>query len=467
MFNCCKKSFYHYVCIKCAGIFHKSCVSSDAIQLIGNQKIICSDCDCHPNDATQDNSVENLERTINDLSEDNLNKQYFIDKIKSDNQFILHEAVTREKELNDTISDYQRHIDDLKQKVKDMENELSMYAKSTADVTTQTSVVSDFVSVDTDIPMQLVISKNALDSIEATPNNKSVSTVTDLSIQQLEICSSRIPGSNKSTQVDFPQSPNSMVGLSMTNHIKDYRSSGLSLMDELVAIEGVTDNNSTKVKSMPRILLLCDDLGMGLREKLERLLGCHQIMSVIKPHATMKNLIESVDSLSQDFTVNDFLVIVGGQHDLSKGQFPSFKFINQKLRNCTSTNIIFTSVPYGCDSAINDTIYKYNCKLNDYLSRLNRITQGLVMYHEINNVKSKINKHLIVRGLAEVIDAKRTLNQRKSLIFINTVPKDSTTCNLSVNNCIPVSLNRGSKNIDDSQCVNNFLYPRLSQLSLM
>ena len=123
---------------------------------------------------------------------------------------------------------------------------------------------------------------------------------------------------------------------------------------------------------------------------------------------------------------------------------PSFSFICNKLKLCTHTNMLFTSVPYITNSFLkNKHIYKYNEKLNDFLIKFNNCTKGLVQYVEVNSPKFKFFNHkLVASSVKNIVINIKSMN--KTLKFINIVNKNINsvqmeTINLDLVDDLPTS----------------------------
>lgn len=244
---------------------------------------------------------------------------------------------------------------------------------------------------------------------------------------------------------------------------------------------------------MKEILLLADQLGKGMNSILRRTIKNCTVTSVIKPGASLSAVMANMHNLSKHLTKSDVIIVMAGQNDLLNGSFPSFKIICENLKKCSHTNIIFSSVPYTKSININNSIFKYNCKLNDFIVKLNKVTEGNVKYYEINKETYKINKNTYTNDISDIINKHSFLP--KSLIFVptstniqtedcsfNIQQNEETLCvdrssaediveiieltspNTSTTNNAP---NLTSDEASTIQINNSFLYPRLSQISLV
>lgn len=83
-FHCCKThTFIHYVCVNCFKIYHKKCLLrfQNKIAYLGGHKINCC-IDSITNCDETNNSI--LEKTINELAEENMQKNHFLNKLKKE-----------------------------------------------------------------------------------------------------------------------------------------------------------------------------------------------------------------------------------------------------------------------------------------------------------------------------------------------------------------------------------------------
>lgn len=179
--------------------------------------------------------------------------------------------------------------------------------------------------------------------------------------------------------------------------------------------KSVIKNKFSKSK---QLLILADELGKGLNMSLRKYekLQNYEISSFIKPNATLTSVMQGMDKSTMNFTIDDYVLVMGGSNDIKNRAYPSFKNICVQLKKCNHTNIIVSSIPYSKNDVINNYIFKFNSKLNELIRRLNRVTEGNIIYYEINNTmpKKKLN---IANNIADTVtNAKNT----KGLIFIPT-----------------------------------------------
>lgn len=203
--------------------------------------------------------------------------------------------------------------------------------------------------------------------------------------------------------------------------------------ESLIHTKQVTNDLETNMQDVykspsnkHKILILNDDCGRYCSRLLTkyRELDSYEVTSIIKPGALLSQVIENMDNLCRDFTLNDYIIVVAGSNDVNKNRTPSFRFICNKLKLCTHTNILFTSIPYKkqsmYNSLINKHIYKYNSKLNEFLTKFNNYAEGNFSYLEINPHESqKFTIESMVLKIKSFMCCAKYL-PKKNLKFIHT-----------------------------------------------
>lgn len=228
----------------------------------------------------------------------------------------------------------------------------------------------------------------------------------------------------------------------------------------------------TSNKTVNQILILGDDLSKNVVLKLKKKLcdSKYKISAIVKPGALLHQVIENMELLTKNFTINDYVIIVGGSNDIDSKTTPSFRTICKKLKLCTHTNVIFSSVPFFKNNyknyLKNSHIYKYNVRLNEFLFKFNKCVEGQTRYMEINNNNtSKQIRGEILEGIINILNKPF---QRNNLRFIKTSEvyseKDKTQKD---ENVATIHVCCGDNTEESENGTDNFLYPRLSQMSLI
>lgn len=135
-----------------------------------------------------------------------------------------------------------------------------------------------------------------------------------------------------------------------------------------------------------RVLILCDELGRGIGEIMCSHLKDCKIETIIKPGACYNSVIEDIIGLTRNFTLRDYVVIIAGTNDFLRYKRPLFKQITSKVKFCTHTNIIFTSVPdLHLGNGTRNSVRKFNTKLGEYTNVLDRYGEGRVSFVDISS----------------------------------------------------------------------------------
>lgn len=469
-YKCCKsKQFIHYVCTKCFSVFHKSCLLSrykSQVSFIEENKIICCKDEDESYQSEQDAEKSLLEKTISELSGDSEMKSKYIHKLKTEYKLIVDEASKMEEEMNRLIKDQEKIIHDLQEEIRHINKNTKHSKKTLKNVSSQTRNV--------------------------TKNTRSVSTNTKSSIKFTSGVEENYVNAGTQTFINL-KSNEDMVDKS----ISDLQSQ----------IKPAKHNNSLKLPdnsiNKHKVLLLCDDYGRNINKIMHNMLlsGEYHIETIIKPGASFHQVIENIDLLTVNYGIYDYIIIIAGSNNFNKNhKYPSFRNIWEKIKQCSHSNIIITTVPYR-NSKVDKFIYKFNKKLSDFVWKLNKYVPGKVNIVDVNNKISKFeisnmivtsmfsktndknlvfvemnNNHSIHVQSAETIDVDaqetfslsqdNTCDKSKNLMYELMTSNDTTSLNHSVNDLFFVN-NTSVDNLSIVNNDNNFLYPRLSQLTLM
>lgn len=400
-FKCCKtKQFIHFVCIKCCGVYHKCCVYKfkSKIRFVKDNKLICCGDDSYTSELDEEKDL--LEKTINDLSEDSERKDKYIRKIITASEEFSQEASKREEELLEIIKQQENAI----QELNELLNRLKLSTAKTK--SSEVGIQTNFI------------------------NNKNASTITDhMSYSGPE----KITQITQSTQTcKKPKKP------SAEQHLKNKRQKPDIDSTIPLVVQGSTKNSNLNIElaesiktcnpnvsvktTKKKILLLTDDENITWQMRRLIDLNKYEVISVRKPGARLNQVLENFESLVKGFTLQDYIIIIGGRNDIDKNETPSFRFICKKLKLCSHTNTLFASIPYYKNaSERNKHVYKFNYKLNDFLCKFNNYTEGFLKYIEINDDNSiRVNRNRVATLMVEAIFSNKNKNIHKKLIFIHT-----------------------------------------------
>lgn len=436
-FKCCKnKQFLHYVCVKCYGIYHKCCLPKhkEKIKFIEENKLLC----CEESNSTSENDeISLLEKTISDLTEDSEQKNKYIQKIRAEHKAFLIEATKREEELLELLQQQEEKISELNVCITELKKSVRTSHCTTSTISTQTMHFD---------------------------NTKNCSTSTDLSMQNLNflISDKKLTVSTKSKEA---QKPNDKIQV-QTN--LDSREN-----------ENCLNRNDKGKKN--QILILSDenDINWQIRKILD--LQLYETMSIKKPGALLDQVMENIEILTKNFTFHDFVIIIGGSNDIKNKRIPLFRSICNKLKLCSHTNILFASVPYVENKQnSNRLIYKFNTKLNDFLSKFNNYTEGVIKYVEINIEHCrKFRKSMVADQIFNTMSSAKYMI--KNLTFIKTsdhINYDELNLSQTTEPSAPTSkatsptitaVPSGAPDVliieEEKNPSSNFLYPCLAEIS--
>lgn len=443
-YKCCQKLFTsYYVCTQCHEIIHRNCVTTGkykgTLNIIKGNKVNCCtreviDLEKSISIIEEKNTV--LEETLNELSLDSNLKTKHIDKLKREHETLLNEASIREDELNKIISENENTIYELKEHIKKMKLDLSAYTNKV------------FSSGGTQTEMAF---RNAATTTEiSTPSEPS-----------------QIEPMSRTVMTSKSEAPTVPV---LTRTIRSVLSVD---PDQTLSQSPLCQEAEGKRKN---ILVLSDNFGYNVNQLLSNRLNSkdYQVQCIYKPGARFKNVIEDIENLSCNFTLNDHIVIMAGSNNFSNASdYPKCRELWNKLKLCPNTNFTFVGVPYNNDQSQNRLIYKFNKNLNRFLYKLDSCLPSFFGYIDVNVGFGTLSK----KKLGNLVHDKIILGNNalpKNLILINTNQntENTTTDNSVVNGNVtkvlaPNVIETNISPIENSllNVQRNFLYPRLSQMS--
>lgn len=169
-----------------------------------------------------------------------------------------------------------------------------------------------------------------------------------------------------------------------------------------------------------RVLILCDESGRRLNEVLNKCLKDRNVKVELfrKPGAWFSGVVEDIQALTKDYTLDDHVLIMAGVNDFRNGRYPLFKTINDKIvRSCSNTNVLLASVPNVTSVRLNRRICRFNTKLREYSSRINAYTQGKFEFLDVTSSGgAKLSKRVVAGRAADIVCKKV---HSGNLIFIN------------------------------------------------
>lgn len=387
-FKCCGKVFSsYYVCTQCHEIIHKSCVTGgkykQKFDVIKGHKISC--CGTVNQDMEQslimmEEKNSALEETISELVTDNQHKSKHMERFKKEHEYFLNEASIREEEFNKIIAENEETIKKLLKDITVLKSEITKFAhKEYSTISTQTTI---------------------------EVRNKSTMIETHIEPVELRAVKSQYLIEDMPILVNIPSEA------VMSNDNKSNR-----LTDKQVSHDTPVGDRKSE------ILILGDDHARNLQNSLNKNVGSitenYKITSILKPGAPMKNLIENMDILAKNFTFRDYIILIGGSNDLLSYKFPSFKLLLTKLKACAHTNIIILSVPFSKNNFVNYNIMNYNYKLNEFVHKFGRFSEGKVTFIDFSSKKCvRYSMAKISKQIFSAISDK--CKYSRNLIFVQT-----------------------------------------------
>lgn len=105
-------------------------------------------------------------------------------------------------------------------------------------------------------------------------------------------------------------------------------------------------DNNTADKQKHKVLILADQQGRGIQAALQKLLGTeYKVVSHFKPAARLGEVISNVNLCTQEFTKEDYIIILAGMNDSDPREASSLLYYY--LSRSHHSNIIICEVPYN------------------------------------------------------------------------------------------------------------------------
>lgn len=477
----------------CNNVFHKSCLHrfKNQITFVKENKIIC--CNDLKDTSYKSGGEESiLEKTIHELTDDAVFKTQYINKLKSEHEIFVRDALMAEEEMNELIKNKDELIKQLNKKLEILSKKYMRDNETTKTIATQT--------------------ENQVINLSVANSNKYTRGVED------KYSTSGKYGTNNLTSKIKTHSGNcELTEISNTKTGVSYVEPKTNVKTNLTQNKKTNTDIQTVSPSNKRVLILSDDIGRNVNKILSNNLKNenYYIESILKPGATFQQVVENIDTATRSYTSQDNIIILAGSNNFNKvKRYPLFKDIWDTVKKCSHLNITVATVPYSNNYRLNKFINKFNNKLIAFISKIDNYVPGKISLLNLGNSFSfNLKKNVICHEILKII---RYKNNIKNLTFINVKcsldSEDNSDCinvynvedsftdvgytnnnngNLNdLNTCAhpsPESINAGDllmptsiinaigneKNLSiqsnnrHNSCSDNFLYPRLSQLILM
>ena len=404
-YKCCKnKELHNYCCVSCNNIFHKSCIERKTIIIIDKHKIYCSKKCAEKNDEKEINSLK--------LTIDQLNLE-----IKERDNYIKIQKYTSQVFEDDVIeieNHYNIEIKNQKEKIKVLEEKLLDESKKKMEANIAACLNCDNMIKDCEILKNKIKKLKALNTrlqkkldiheLKSSQLQDEITELKDMKAQTEEnIINKTKSNDDILTQTGKETNINpdiiEIIDTDLENIAIEENVPSLRNYQNPEVENQINVNTTTPSELSRKMLLLCDDYGRELGSQLFKHFhrNIFTMETIVKPGASFSGVIEDIESLTKNYTLLDYVVIVAGSNDFINRRYPLFRIINKKIKQCTHTNIIFTSVPYNKNKKLNSYIYKFNTMLSEYIFRLNKYSEGYIQLIDINNVKGiKKSNHEIL-----------------------------------------------------------------------
>lgn len=420
-FRCCKtKIISCYVCKTCFGVYHKSCLTKKkgAIHFISGNIINCCNNDASPD--TEQEEISSLEKTINELNDDSINRERYIKKLKDEHESFLKEAVKSELELNSLVQQQEKTIKEMQDKIANMHEEISKYKVLTKNCGTQT--------------------------INKEMQNQATCTSTDLPYRQ----------TSGQTSGEYINQSNRNAD---TNKIRDFDVSIENIRKNRVKDVTKTDSNLVR----KNILLISDQNGRYMADSLRRQAGDkYLIHSILKPNSCGSELMHTTIANCKKYNKTDIIIL------WSKNYITNINMLKNRLSNNERTpHLIFITEPYRYDVRnANRVIYNSNLALTKYLHEVKMSHNKIECNGIIKRMNYNIDGYSLKRS-AKWYLSKALLQHIETYFNLNRINTHTTYQDASPT--IHQLLQTQIFDLQQQTCEekDDFLYPRLSQMSLI
>lgn len=161
-----------------------------------------------------------------------------------------------------------------------------------------------------------------------------------------------------------------------------------------------------------RTLLLADSHGRELTHILQDHFGSSmQATAMLKPGAGLQNITRDIQKLTQNFTKNDVVILIGGTND----ELVNFNFtvIDHLINSTMHTNVLLASVPYRYDDRNrNYSIYQFNKRLMERIAPVDHIHYIDINYNMTRAEYTRHGLHFNNKGkilIGEIFNKKLSL----------------------------------------------------------
>lgn len=256
------------------------------------------------------------------------------------------------------------------------------------------------------------------------------------------------------------------VNETTNNHIINSKSKEKCMNNKLKCKPNITLNKNTQlIKNREKVLILADSHGRDLCQHVTNqwMSTNKYISSIIKPNATLCNVVDNLNNLVQNFNKNDIVIVIGGTNDKIIGNedtlLNKFKDI---IDNTQHTNLVLAGLPLRhLEPEASDSVDNINFDLqvisqgknHVWYLPLDKLPRHMYTRHGFHfNRKGKRKIASLLRETIQDIDEEIAVNEERKLMSQD--PVENTVCygttSASIQDSIQDSLQTISVNDLDS-----------------
>lgn len=402
-YKCCrKKEFTGLICVVCLGVYHPSCLErKKQFRSLEGYKIYCSEM-CERGDVDPSRKANHFCEEIAKLKYSIKEREIAIERMEYENRERVDEMQRVIDQLQSDMEQKEVHIKRMSKRTQDFEEEVfEIESRDTQKLKEQSETIlrlnrevieareemrrheADLVSRDGEIDAlnnrirELdQIGREMVESIRILEeeNSRGFRELSNLR-EVVRVLRRRSVGSDMAEGGGSQDvGRGGFVGATQSSQDLDK-----SATQKAGRIQG--EDSGVKPG---RILILCDETGRKLRDfivsKLEyKGYTNYVIETVIKPGAMYESVIEDMIALTSGYTDRDYVIALAGVNDFRNGISPSVAGINSRIRYCTHTNLIFSTVP--CAHFGNFTrkcVCRFNNRFEKCIANLDRYSRCMI-----------------------------------------------------------------------------------------
>lgn len=224
--------------------------------------------------------------------------------------------------------------------------------------------------------------------------------------------------------------------------------------------ESCTNSTTNHIKH--RVIIIADNQGRNLRHNLQQLLGTtYQVVSFIKPNATLGEVILSMQEEIKGLTMDDYVIMLAGSNDKNPYTFSSK--LDTWLSSVPNTNIITGEISrndYLCESKLNYEM-KFICSKYKNVVYTDLDYSRIIPYHNmfaLHLARSLLREILCIfyhSNMEKHILSRKEKIREKSYKNVSTQTSSEIADLLNCNVCNKPDNIDNSNNSNPNNCTNN------------